>query len=62
MAMPIGFRSIHAPGAVVHIASHADPSAADIARLKAARETNDELLHAFEAAHRLIERGYTDIG
>lgn len=46
----------------MELATHADPSAADIARLKAARETNDELLHAFEAAHRLIERGYTDIG
>lgn len=37
------------------------PSPEDLTRLKAAREANDELLHAFEAAQRLIERGYTDL-
>lgn len=36
-----------------------NPSAADIARLKAAREASDEMVHAFEATKRLIERGYT---
>ena len=35
-------------------------SPVDIARLKAAREENEELLHAFDAAHRLIERGYVN--
>ncbi|WP_374305227.1 hypothetical protein [Ferrovibrio sp.] len=37
----------------------ANPSPEDIARLKAAREANDEMVHAFEAAKRVIERGYT---
>ena len=36
-------------------------SPVDIARLKAAREENEELLHAFDAAHRLIERGYVNM-
>jgi len=46
----------------LEISTKADQTPADIARLRAAREANDELLHAFEAAHRLIERGYADIG
>lgn len=36
-----------------------NPAPEDIGRLKAAREANDELLHAFEATKRIIERGYT---
>jgi hypothetical protein len=37
------------------------PSDADVQRLKIAREAFDELTHAFEATHRLIKRGYSDI-
>lgn len=43
----------------LELSANASPSAEDIARLKAAREANDELLHAFEATKRVIERGYT---
>jgi hypothetical protein len=43
----------------LELSSTAHPSSDDIARLKAAREANDELLHAFEATKRVIERGYT---
>lgn len=37
------------------------PPKSDLERLKAARETYEELMHAFEATHRLIKRGYTSI-
>jgi len=37
------------------------PTPEEIASLKAAREANDELMHGFEAAKRVIERGYTTI-
>jgi hypothetical protein len=43
----------------LELSANANPSSDDIARLKAAREANDELLHAFEATKRVIERGYT---
>ncbi len=43
----------------LELSANANPTAEDIARLKAAREANDELLHAFEATKRVIERGYT---
>jgi len=43
----------------LELSTKANPSNEDIARLKSARETNDELVHAFEAAKRIIERGYT---
>jgi len=43
----------------LELSGNANPTAEDIARLKAAREANDELLHAFEATKRVIERGYT---
>lgn len=43
----------------LELSSTVHPSSDDIARLKAAREANDELLHAFEATKRVIERGYT---
>lgn len=36
------------------------PSPDDVAKLKAAREVYEELLHAFETTHRIIERGYAD--
>ncbi|QDO98692.1 hypothetical protein FNB15_16020 [Ferrovibrio terrae] len=43
----------------LELSANANPSSDDINRLKAAREANDELLHAFEATKRVIERGYT---
>ncbi|WP_341703885.1 hypothetical protein [Ferrovibrio sp.] len=43
----------------LELSGKANPSLEDIARLRAARETNDELVHAFEATKRVIERGYT---
>jgi hypothetical protein len=43
----------------LELSASPNPSSEDIARLKAAREANDELLHAFEATKRVIERGYT---
>ncbi|MEK9971805.1 MAG: hypothetical protein VW600_21910 [Ferrovibrio sp.] len=43
----------------LELSANHNPSAEDIARLKAAREANDEMLHAFEATKRVIERGYT---
>ena len=43
----------------LELSANSNPSSEDIARLKAAREANDELLHAFEATKRVIERGYT---
>lgn len=45
--------------AALELSTVPNPSPADIARLKAAREANDELVHAFEATKRIIERGYT---
>jgi hypothetical protein len=38
------------------------PPAADLARLREARAVYEELMHAFDAMHRLIKRGYTSIG
>ena len=35
------------------------PPKADLDRLKDARESYEELMHAFEATHRLIKRGYS---
>ncbi|WP_341913081.1 hypothetical protein [Ferrovibrio terrae] len=43
----------------LELATITNPSADDIGRLKAAREANDELVQAFEATKRVIERGYT---
>ena len=43
----------------LELSAKSNPSTEDIARLKAARESNDELVHAFEATKRIIERGYT---
>jgi hypothetical protein len=43
----------------LELSTNHNPTPEDIARLKAAREANDELLHAFEATKRVIERGYT---
>lgn len=43
----------------LELSAIANPSPEDIARLRAAREANDELVHAFEATKRIIERGYT---
>ena len=43
----------------LELAGKNNPSAEDIAHLKAAREANDELVQAFEATKRVIERGYT---
>lgn len=37
------------------------PRKADLDRLREARETYEELVHAFEATHRLIKRGYSSI-
>lgn len=37
------------------------PPKADLDRLREARETYEELLHAFEATHRLIKRGYSSV-
>jgi len=38
------------------------PPAARLGDLKAARETYDELSHAFEAMQRVVKRGYSSIG
>lgn len=38
------------------------PSRDELDSLKAAREAYEELMHAFDATHRLIKRGYTKIG
>lgn len=43
------------------LSAKSNPTSEDIASLKAAREANDELLHAFEATKRVIERGYTTL-
>jgi hypothetical protein len=45
----------------LELANKTNPSADDIAHLKAAREANDELVQAFEATKRVIERGYTTL-
>ena len=37
------------------------PPRADLDRLKEARETYEELMHAFEATHRLTKRGYSSV-
>jgi hypothetical protein len=37
------------------------PPAEELARLREARETYEELLHAFEATHRIIKRGYSAV-
>ena len=37
------------------------PPASDLARLREARGTYEELLHVFEATQRLIERGYSQV-
>ncbi|HLT78750.1 MAG TPA: hypothetical protein VKZ87_15310 [Ferrovibrio sp.] len=46
----------------LELAAKQNPSPEDIAGLKAAREANDELVYAFEATKRVIERGYTSMG
>lgn len=38
------------------------PAAEELQHLRAARETYDELTHAFEAMHRVIKRGYSSVG
>jgi hypothetical protein len=43
----------------LELSTNANPAPEDISRLKAAREANDELVQAFEATKRVIERGYT---
>lgn len=43
----------------LEMSAKANPTAEDIAQLRAAREANDELVQAFEATKRVIERGYT---
>ncbi|WP_298725379.1 hypothetical protein [uncultured Ferrovibrio sp.] len=43
----------------LELAAIPHPSPEEIARLRAAREANDELVQAFEATKRIIERGYT---
>lgn len=45
----------------LELSAIANPTAEDISRLKAAREANDELVQAFEATKRVIERGYTTL-
>ena len=45
----------------LELSGKVNPTPEDIARLKSARESNDELVHAFEATKRLIERGYTSM-
>ena len=37
------------------------PEEEDLVRLRDARIVYDELMHAFDATHRLIKRGYTNI-
>lgn len=43
----------------LELSAKANPTPDDIAHLRKAREANDELLQAFEATKRVIERGYT---
>lgn len=45
--------------AALDLSARQNPTPEDIAALKAAREANDELVQAFEATKRVIERGYT---
>lgn len=45
----------------LELSAKPNPTAEDIAGLKAAREANDELMQAFEATKRVIERGYTTL-
>lgn len=45
----------------LELSAKSNPTAEDIAGLKAAREANDELMQAFEATKRVIERGYTTL-
>ena len=45
----------------LELAKKGHPSEAEVQKLKVARESFDELTHAFEATHRLIKRGYTNI-
>ena len=47
--------------AALELSAKPNPSPEDIAHLKAAREANDELVQAFEATKRVIERGYTSL-
>ena len=47
--------------AAMELSAKPNPSPEDIAHLKAAREANDELVQAFEATKRVIERGYTSL-
>ena len=45
----------------LELAKKGHPNESEVQKLKAAREAFDELTHAFEATHRLIKRGYSDI-
>ena len=45
--------------AALDLSARQNPTPEDIAALKAAREASDELVQAFEATKRVIERGYT---
>ena len=47
--------------AALELSAKVNPTAEEIADLKAAREANDELVQAFEATRRVIERGYTSL-
>ena len=47
--------------AALELSAKPNPAAEDIAHLKAAREASDELVQAFEATKRVIERGYTSL-
>lgn len=47
--------------AALELSAKANPAPEEIAGLKAAREANDELVQAFEATKRVIERGYTSL-
>ncbi len=46
----------------LQVAEHRHPTAESIARLEALRRAYEEMAHVFEAAERVIERGYVKLG
>lgn len=46
----------------LQVAEHRRPDPGSVAKLEALRKTYEEMVHVFEAAERVIERGYVKLG
>ena len=46
----------------LQVSEHRHPDAESIAKLESLRKAYEEMVHVFEAAERVIERGYVKLG